>query len=144
MSEIDVKETTRTYKRPIESEYSLSGELLSANPDHKFEGYKQVITDDLVKGNNNRKELASLRYMGHMALYTAFVGTTEGIDLAPTQKLLINEMGVDSNTGRGKGGWAGFLSKTSKSITEQSLEEKSREINSASKRGIMGRLFGGK
>lgn len=142
MTEIEVEETTRTYKRPIESEYSLSGELLSAQPDYKFKGYKNVVTDDLVKGNHNPKELAALKYMGHMANYTAFVGITEGIDLTPTQKLLINEMNIDTNTGRGKGGWGGFLSKTSKSITENSLEEKSREINAGGKPGIMGRLFG--
>jgi len=142
MSEEMIEETTRTYKRPPKDEYALSSELLSAQPDHAFKGYKRVVSDDLVKGNTNPKELASLRYMGHMANYTAFVGTSEGIDLSPTQQLIINEMGIDANTGRGKGGWAGFLSKTNKSITEQSLEEKSREINAQQKKGIMGRVFG--
>ena len=142
MSEVEVEETTRTYKRPIESDAGLSGELLSAQKDYNFKNYKKIVSDDLVKGNHNPKEIAALKHMGHMANYTAFVGTTEGIDLTPTQQLLINEMGIDTNIGRGKGGWGGFLSKTNKSITENSLEEKSREINNGQKKGVMGRLFG--
>ena len=128
------------HQRRLESEYELSGALIETKKDQAFPGYYRVITEDWPKSNISQNEIVANKLIATSANYVAFAGFMLDVDLLPSQLFLINELSIDVNMSRGKGGWAGFLSKTSKSITESSLEEKAQQINNPEKKGFFDRF----
>ena len=131
------------HQRRLESEHELSGALIETEKDKEFPGYYKVVTDDWPKANIGPNEIVANKLIATSANYVAFAGFMLDVDLLPAQLFLINELSIDVNLSRAKGGWAGFLSKTSKSITESSLQEKAQQINTPQTRGgIFAKLRG--
>ena len=133
----------RTIKKPIESDFALSEALISVEDHPSFEGYLRVTFPDLAKANLQRRELNAMRVSAIAANFAAFVGTELKLDLRPSQKYLIDNNIFFTNASRTKDGWAGFLSKTSKSISEETLQEKATQIVQAQqKKGLIDKIMG--
>ena len=140
---VDVKETVREFKRPVESDFDLSGRLLEIEWTDNAVGYLPVVLPDVAKSNLSTTQHAALTVMGNCAEHIAFVGIELGIDLTSSQHFLIRRINAKGNFSRGKGGWAGFLSKTNKSVSEDVLIQKSLEIQEAEKpKGLWNKITG--
>ena len=124
----EVTEQIRKFKRPIESDYSLSEELISVDEHPSFPGYFRVLIPDLAKANLQRRELNATRVNAVAANFIALIGTELKLDLRPAQKYDIDNMTFFTNSSRTKDGWAGFLAKTNKSISEERLEQRAESI----------------
>lgn len=116
-------------QRPVEDEYGLSNELLRNEPLPTFVNYESPIDKDSIKANVNPIELSATRLNAIQASLLGFYGRLLNVDLSPVQIEMIHINSIINNTSRGKGGWAGYLSKTSKSVSETTLVEKANEIN---------------
>ena len=134
-------------KRPmkeVSDEFGLSSELLKNEDLPAFRDYDVPIDKDAIKANLNPAELSAIRINAIQSVDLAFYGNLLGLDLTATQLTHTHYVSILANTSRGKGGWAGYLSKTSKSVSETSLVEKAREIQGSSeKRGLLNKLRGG-
>jgi len=128
----EVVEEIRKFKRPIESDYSLSEELISVDDHPSYPGYFRVMIPDLAKANLQRRELNATRMNAVAANFLALAGTEMNLDLRPSQKYVIDNMVFFTNSSRTKDGWAGFLAKTNKSISEESLMQRAETIASQS------------
>lgn len=128
---VEVTEEIRKYKKPIESDYSLSEELISVDEHPSFPGYQRVMFTDLAKANLQRRELNAVRVNAVAANFIALIGTELNLDLRPSQKYNIDNMVFFTNSSRTKDGWAGFLAKTNKSISEEKLEQRAEAISAS-------------
>lgn len=126
----EVTEEIRKFKRPIESDYSLSEELISVDDHPSYPGYHRVMIPDLAKANLQRRELNAVRMNAIAANFIALAGTELKLDLKAAQKYDIDNMVFFVNSSRTKDGWAGFLAKTNKSISEERLEQRAEAISS--------------
>jgi len=138
-----IKETTREFKRPVESDYDLSGRLLEIEYSDSEPDYAPVVLPDSAKGNLSQTQHAALTVLGNCAEHTAFVGNELNIDLRRSQNFLSRRINAKINFSRGKGGWAGFLSKTNKSVSEEFLIQKALEQQQVEqpKKGFLSRIF---
>ena len=127
----EVTETERRYKRAINSDYSLSEALISVDEHPSFPGYAKVLFPDIAKSNLQRRELNALRVNAIAANFIAMAGTEMKLDLRSSQKYDIDNMIFLGASSRTKDGWAGFLAKTNKSISEESLNQKAEQISSS-------------
>lgn len=126
----EVVEEIRKFKRPVESDYSLSEELISVDEHPSYPGYARVMIPDLAKANLQRRELNAVRMNAVAANFLAMAGTEMQLDLFPAQKYVIDNLVFFCNSSRTKDGWAGFLAKTNKSISEETLQQKAEQISS--------------
>lgn len=130
-------------KQKIEDEYALSSELLKQEQMPSFKNYELPTDRDSIKSNLNPAELSAIRINAIQSVHLAFYGNLLRMDLSPTQLTHIHYNSILSNTSRGKGGWAGYLSKTSKSVSETTLVEKANEIQvQGQKKGAFSKLLG--
>jgi len=129
-------------QRPIDTDFGLSQDLLTNEDLPNFIDYAQPIDRDAIKANVNPDELSATRITAIQSTMLAFYGKMLEIDLAPTQLQLIQVNSILNNSSRGKEGWAGYLSKTSKSVSETTLRDKAQEISMAQegKSGLLGKL----
>ncbi len=127
----EVVEEIRKFKRPVESDYSLSEALISVDEHPSYPGYARVMIPDLAKSNLQRRELSATRVNAIAANFLALAGTEMGLNLRPSQKYVIDNMVFFTNSSRTKDGWAGFLAKTNKSISEETLQQKAEQISSS-------------
>jgi hypothetical protein len=130
MSNEIITETTR-YKTPAKSEVALSEALISVENHPSYPGYHKVLIPDLAKANLQRRELNAVRVNAVAANFIALAGTEMGLDLRPSQKYVIDNMVFFTNSSRTKDGWAGFLAKTNKSISEEKLEQRAEQISAS-------------
>lgn len=139
-----VKETTKEFTRPVESDYDLSGRLLEVEWTDSMPEYLPVVLPDVAKSNLSQNQHAALTVMSNCAEHIAFVGHELNLDLAPFQHFLVRRINAKGNFSRGKGGWAGFLSKTNKSVSEEFLVQKATEIQQLEQKpkGLMGKILG--
>ena len=127
----------------IEDEFALSSELLKNEPLPSFTNYELPTDRDAIKSNLNPAELSAIRINSIQSVALAFYGNLLNMDLSPTQLTHVHYNSILANTSRGKGGWAGYLSKTSKSVSETTLVEKANEIQGNNqKKGVFGKLMG--
>ena len=124
-----ITETTR-YKTPAKSEVALSSELINVDNHPSYPGYFRVVIPDLAKANLQRRELNATRMNAFAANFIALAGTQMNLDLRAAQKYDIDNMVFFTNSSRTKDGWAGFLAKTNKSISEEKLEQRAEQIAS--------------
>jgi len=117
----------------IEDEYALSNELLKNESLATFTNYEAPVDKDSIKGNLNPAELSAIRINAIQSVHLAFFGNLMSMDLTPSQLTHTHYNSILSNTSRGKGGWAGYLSKTSKSVSETTLVDKAAEIQQQGK-----------
>jgi hypothetical protein len=130
-------------KIKIEDEFALSSELLKDETLPQFKDYELPTNKDFIKANYNPAELSATRINAIQSVSLAFYGNLLGMDLSPTQLTHVHYNAILANTSRGKGGWAGYLSKTSKSVSETTLVEKANEIQGQNqKKGIIGKFLG--
>jgi len=130
-------------KRPIENEYSLSDELLRNEGVAHFIDYQEPIDKDAIKANVNPDEISATRLNAIQASLLGYYGRILDMDLTPTQLFHIQVNSIINNTSRGKNGWAGYLSKTSKAVSETTLIEKANEFNGNNRKlGLLDKLKG--
>ena len=129
-------------QRPISDEFGLSSELLSNEAIPFFTDYDVPIDKDSIKANVNSEELSATRLNAIQSSLLGFYGRMLNIDLTPTQLFHNQVNSIINNTSRGKGGWAGYLSKTSKSVSETTLVEKANQIQVQEKKGILSKFLG--
>lgn len=139
----EVIEEVKRYKRPINSDYSLSEELIAVDNHPSYPGYARVLIPDLAKANLQRRELNATRVNAIAANFLALVGTEIKLDLRPAQKYNIDNLVFFTNSSRTKDGWAGFLAKTNKSISEENIQQKAEQIsaNAPEKKNGLGGLL---
>ena len=128
-----IEKQEREAKTKIEDEYALSNELLRNEGLATFTNYEAPVDRDSIKGNLNPAELSAIRINAIQSVHLAFFGNLLGMDLTPSQLTHTHYNSILSNTSRGKGGWAGYLSKTSKSVSETTLVDKATEIQQQGK-----------
>jgi hypothetical protein len=94
----------------------------------------ETITEDMTKSNLGMEELKAVR--GHCLLssYTQAISKDLQIDLSSTQKFLADNLLMLLASSRGKGGWNAMLSKTDKTITQQSIEEFTKQLQFENKK----------
>jgi hypothetical protein len=139
-----VKETSREFTRPVESDFDLSGKLLEIEWTDQIPNYLPVVLPDVAKSNLSSTQHAALTVMSNCAEHIAFVGNELNLNLTSSQHFVVKRIGAKGNFSRGKGGWAGFLSKTNKSVSEEFLVQKAMEIQEAEqpqKKGIISKIF---
>ena len=139
----DIKETTKEYKMPIQSDYDLSGKLLEVEWSDSIDTYLPVVVPDAAKGNFSPTQHAYLTAATNLAEQIAQLGQEYNLDLTSSQHTVVRRINAKVNYTRGKGGWSGYLSKTNKSVSEQSILEKAEQIAQAEqpKKGIVSRIF---
>jgi hypothetical protein len=129
-------------KRPLANEFALSDELLKNEPLPYFTDYEPPIDRDAIKANVNPDELSATRINGIQSSMLGFYGRLLNMDLTPTQLFHQHVISIVNNSSRGKNGWAGYLSKTSKSVSETTLVEKANQINNPEKKGFASKILG--
>jgi len=130
-------------QRPISDEFALSSELLKNEKVSRFTGYESPVDKDAIKANVNPDELSATRLNAIQSSMLGYYGRLLNMDLTPTELFHNHVISIINNTSRGKGGWAGYLSKTSKSVSETTLVEKANEIqNQGQKKGFFSKLIG--
>lgn len=127
----EVTEVTKTYRKPVESDFDLSGKLIEVEWAGAAQGYQPTVPPDTAKGNTSPLQHAFLGVASNAGDYAAYVGTQLQVDLRESQNFIIYRINSKLNFSRTKGGWSGMLAKTSKSISEQSLVEKAQEIQAS-------------
>lgn len=139
----DIIETKKEYKMPIQSDYDLSGKLLEVEYADAIEGYLPVVVPDAAKGNFSPTQHAFLTAATHLADRIASLGQEYSLDLTSSQHEVVRRINAKVNYTRGKGGWSGYLSKTNKSVSEQSIMEKAEQIAQAEqpKKGLMQKIL---
>ncbi len=105
----EIVETTRVYKKPIHSDFDLSGKLIEVEWASNEEGYLPTVPPDTAKGNTSPLQHACLNVMSNAAEYTAYLGTELGIDLKKSQAFMVRRLNAKVNFSRTKGGCFGVL-----------------------------------
>ena len=123
-------------------ENTISSVLLENEPQAYFTDYEPPVDKDYIKANVNADELSATRINAIQSSLLGYYGKLLEMDLTPTQLFHQHVISIINNSSRGKGGWAGYLAKTSKSVSETTLVEKANEIQNNKPKGIFDRLKG--
>lgn len=138
--------------KPITSDTELSKDLLKVSgktavdkiivkkfdgETGKFIGYDieetknvfyEIINEDMTKANLGPDELRIVREHCLLSNYTQAISKDLEVSLSSTQKFLADNLLVFLNSSRAKSGWNAMLSKTDKTITQQSIEEFTKQL----------------
>lgn len=126
----------------VDKEVQISSLLLRNEPISYFTDYEPPIDADSIKANVNPDELSATRLNAIMSSRLGFYGRLLNVDLTPTQLFHNHVVSIINNTSRGKLGWAGYLAKTSKSVSETTLTEKANDIErSEQKKSVMDKIM---
>lgn len=138
-------------RRPVDSDFQLSEKLMEVkgrtardnlvvdivDKDGKFLGkdvvgvkniFYEIISEDMTKANLGAGDLALVRGLCMRSNHTQAISKAFEVNLSPTQKMLADAVLIFLTSSRGKGGWNAMLSKTDKTITQQSLEQFTKQI----------------
>ncbi|MEO5350123.1 MAG: hypothetical protein H7836_10810 [Magnetococcus sp. YQC-3] len=128
----------------LQFETQIAGELLENEQLATFTDYEMPVDKDAIKANVNPLELSAVRQNGVQQIMLAFYGGQLKQDFSPTALALIQFNSLLNNTSRGKNGWAGYLSRTNKSVSETTLLEKAQEIHGQQpqRKGLIGKFLG--
>lgn len=131
-------------KPQIKNDFALSEKLIKIEWNEHNPDYMPNVLPDLAKSNLSPLTYAAVNKLAMAGVQASFVGAQLGLDLTPFQNMLSEASAIKINAARAKGGWAGFLSKTNKSISEDLLIQKSGEIQQMEqqqKKGIISKIF---
>lgn len=130
-------------KPQVKNDFALSEKLIKIEWNEHHPAYYPNVLPDLAKSNLSPLTYAAVNKIAMAGIQASFVGEQLKIDLTPFQNMLSEANAIKINAARAKGGWAGFLSKTNKSVSEEFLTQKAMEIQQADqpKKSLMQKIF---
>jgi hypothetical protein len=106
--------------------------------------YTEFLDEDTTLGNLSTEEVRIVRIHYNLANYTKHVGERLRINLAKLQNFYVIQSKSILVTSRAKGGFTAILTKTDKTISEQSIEtlQKQQELEEKKARPWYNKLLG--